>query len=156
MIKNTISLVAVALALVACGDTGGGAASGSAAAKPATSTKPAASTKVADTAKPADSAKPADTAAAAVEVAPEMKEFLDGFKGTSKDVEASLKKHAKAGLDDKDMDMYDLKEPKVIKSDKKDKQVCYDFEAAAGMTTRTYAVCWEGNKIVAVEDKGMK
>ncbi len=95
--------------------------------------------------------KDAPSGAAAVEVSADMKAFIGGM-GSSAKVEAALKKHGVAGLDAKSMEMYDLKDPKVIAK----KGDCYDFEAKAGMTTRTYAVCWAGGKIKTVESKGMK
>jgi hypothetical protein len=154
--RTFILPLAVCLSLVGCGGGGSsGAPSGSAAAKTAPSNKPA------DSAKPAaggDSAKPAESAAApAADVSPEMAAFLKELDGTDDGVKKALKKVAKPGLDDKDMEMYTLKDAKVIKTDKKsDKQTCYDFEAKAGMMVYTYGVCWEGGKIVSVEDKGSK
>ena len=155
--RTFILPLAACLALAGCGGGGSsGAPSGSAAAKAAPSNKPA------DSAKPAaggDSAKPAESAAApAADVSPEMAAFLKELDGTDDGVKKALKKVAKPGLDDKDMEMYTLKDAKVIKTDKKsDKMTCYDFEAAAGMMTYTfYGVCWEGGKIVSVEKQDSK
>jgi hypothetical protein len=158
MLKSGLFVAAVALSLVACGGEGTTAAgSGSAAAKAPTSAKPADSAKPATTGAATGSAAPADSAAAAGDVSPEMQAFLKELDGTDDGVKKALKKVAKPGLDDKDMEMYTLREAKVIKTDKKsDKQTCYDFEAKAGMMVYTYGVCWEGGKIVAVEDKGSK
>ena len=160
MLKSGLFVAAVALSLVACGGEGTSASpSGSAAAKAPTSAKPADSAKPTTTAAgTADgSAAPADSAAAVGDVSPEMTAFLKELDGTDDGVKKALKKVAKPGLDDKDMDMYTLHEAKVIKVDKKsDKQTCYDFEAKAGMMVYTYGVCWEGGKIVSVEDKGSK
>ncbi len=106
-----------------------------------------------------DSAKPAESAAApAADVAPEMAAFLKELDGSDDGVKKALAKVAKPGLDSKDMEMYTLKEAKVIKTDKKsDKMTCYDFEAKAGMMTYTfYGVCWEGGKIVSVEKQDSK
>lgn len=155
MHKTGLWIAAAALSLAACGGEGTTAAgSGSAAKAPAS-------------AKPADSAKPATTTAASTtttasaapagDVSPEMEAFLKELDGSDDGVKKALKKVAKPGLDDKDMEMYTLKEAKVIKTDKKsDKQTCYDFEAKAGMMVYTYGVCWEGGKIVSVEEKGSK
>ncbi|MBC7873667.1 MAG: hypothetical protein H7Y01_06715 [Ferruginibacter sp.] len=85
-------------------------------------------------------------------VSAEMKEFMGMLQGKSDATDAALNKYATEGLDKKDMNMYDLKNPKVIATDKD----CYTLEAASGMTTRTYVICWEGGKIKTVEDKGMK
>jgi hypothetical protein len=93
--------------------------------------------------------------AAAAQVSDEMKAFMADF-GSSSKVSAALKKHGVDGLDNKDMDMYDLKDPKVTKSETRGAQTCYTLDAKAGVTTRTYDVCWEGGKIAAVEDKGMR
>lgn len=92
-----------------------------------------------------------NSGASAIEISAEMKGFVGGM-GTSDKVEASLKKYGAEGLDAKGMEMYDLKDPKVTAKSGD----CFDFEAKAGMTTRTYAVCWKAGKIEKVESKGMK
>jgi hypothetical protein len=100
----------------------------------------------------AQASKPAgDTAVSA-----EMKAFLAGFNGDYKAVKAALKKHGAPGLDDKDMGIMNLESPKVTAAGKQGARQCYTFEATAGITVRTYGVCWEGGKIVTVEDKGMR
>lgn len=93
--------------------------------------------------------------APAVEVSPEMKDFLAGM-GDSAKVKASLAKHGVEGLATQDMEMYDLKDGAVTAHEKRGAQDCYTFEAKSGATMRTYVTCWEGGKITAVEDKGMK
>ena len=98
----------------------------------------------------------AEPAAAKVDVSPEMQAFLAGIKGKSADVEAALKAHGAEGLDTKDMGMYDLQSPKVTATKKDGDKTCYTFDAKAGMTTRTYDVCWTGGKITEVVDKGMR
>lgn len=95
-------------------------------------------------------------AAAKVDVSPEMQAFLADIKGKSTDVEAAIKKHGAEGLDHKDMTMYDLGSPKVTATRKDGDKTCYTFDAKAGMTTRTYDVCWAGGKITEVVDKGMR
>ena len=95
-------------------------------------------------------------AAAKVDVSPEMQAFLADFKGKHTDVEAAIKKHGAEGLDHKDMTMYDLGSPKVTATRKDGDKTCYTFDAKAGMTTRTYDVCWAGGKITEVVDKGMR
>jgi hypothetical protein len=100
---------------------------------------------------PEEKAEPAP-APAPVEASPEMTGFLGKFDGKSASVEAALKELGAEGLDSKDMGMYDLTDPKVVAREGD----CYDFEAGAGMTIRTYRVCWEGGKIKSVEDKGMR
>lgn len=96
------------------------------------------------------------TAAAKTDVSPEMQAFLASIKGKSTDVDAAIKSHGAEGLDHKDMTMYDLSSPKVTASRKDGDKNCYTFDAKAGMTTRTYEVCWTGGKISEVADKGMR
>jgi hypothetical protein len=90
------------------------------------------------------------------DVSPEMQAFLAGIKGKSTDVDAAIKAHGAEGLDHKDMTMYDLASPKVTGTRKDGDKTCYTFDAKAGMTTRTYDVCWTGGKITEVADKGMR
>jgi hypothetical protein len=96
------------------------------------------------------------TEAPKADVSPEMQAFLAGIKGKSTDVEAAIKAHGAEGLDHKDMTMYDLSSPKVTGTKKDGDKTCYTFDAKAGMTTRTYDVCWTGGKITEVADKGMR
>lgn len=93
-----------------------------------------------------------DKAAPAVTVSPQMTAFMSDLKGKSADVEAALATHGVEGLDTKDMEMYDLGSPKVVAAEGD----CSTMEAKAGMTTRTYVLCWKDGKIATVEDKGMK
>ena len=104
-------------------------------------------------AEPEPEAKPE---APAAEAPAEMAAFMGMMKGTSDDVEAALKQHGAEELDTKDMDLYDLKDPKVVATVSKDGRTCTTLEAAAGMTTRTYDLCWKDGKIVEVVDKGMR
>ena len=96
------------------------------------------------------------TEAPKVDISPEMQAFMAGIKGKSTDVEAAIKAHGVEGLDHKDMTMYDLSSPKVTATNKAGDKTCYTFDAKAGMTTRTYDVCWTGGKISEVVDKGMR
>jgi hypothetical protein len=93
---------------------------------------------------------------APVESSPEMQAFMAALKGTEKDVSNALAQYGAEGLDKKDMDMYGLQEPTLISCEKKDGKEWCTMEAKAGMTTRTYTLCWENGKIVAIEDKGMR
>mgnify|MGYP001594886952 CR=1 FL=1 len=93
-----------------------------------------------------------EATAKGITVSAEMQDFLGGLKGKSSDVQASLAKHGIADLATADMDMYDLSEAKVTTST----GACYTIDAKAGMTVRTYDVCWEGGKINKVVDKGMR
>lgn len=90
---------------------------------------------------------------AAVEPSADMKKFLDGFDGTSDKVAAQLKEFGSTDeIKGDDMGMWNLKDPKVTAS----KDGCETFEAASGMTTRTYDVCWAEGKIKSIADKGVK
>lgn len=85
-----------------------------------------------------------------------MVEFLGMLKGKYTDVEAALDKFQAEGLDRVDMDMYDLEEPKVVACSKSETGECCTMEAKAGMTIRTYDICWENDKITSIVDKGMR
>ena len=85
-------------------------------------------------------------------ISTEMTEFMAMLQGKSDATDAALNKFASDSLDKKDMNMYDLENPKVISTDKN----CHTLEAKSGMTTRTYVLCWENGKIKTIEDKGMK
>jgi hypothetical protein len=86
----------------------------------------------------------------------EMTGFLAGFNGDYKAVKAALKTHGAPGLDDKDMGILNLARPRLTASETKGGRQCYTFEAEAGITVRRFGVCWQGGRIVAVEDKGMR
>lgn len=88
----------------------------------------------------------------AVKVSTEMQDFMNNLNGRAASVTVALQSFAKPGLDDKDMDMYDLKDPKVLEATGN----CYLLQCASGMTKRKYNICWEGGKISSVEDKGME
>ena len=89
----------------------------------------------------------------AVELSPEMTEFVDMIKGTSDNVTAALEKFgATQEVKDDDMGMYDLKDP-VVTAKNGD---CYSVEFSAGITTRMYDICWADGKISSIADKGMK
>ncbi len=88
-------------------------------------------------------------------VIPEMKAFMAEFDGTYQAVESALKKYA-PGVDDQDMDLYDLKNPKIVSTEEQGDQVCYTLEAKAGITIRTYILCWKDGKILSIADKGMR
>ena len=90
--------------------------------------------------------------ASGVKCSPEMDAFMKMLDGHSATVKTALAQYGAPGLDNKDMDMYDLKDAKCTACDKD----CCTMEAASGMTTRTYVLCWEGGKIKSVEDKGVK
>lgn len=91
-----------------------------------------------------------------VEVIPEMKEFLASSFGSSDKVTEGLKKYGAEGLDTKDMGIYDLEKPSIVKSRKSGSMSCYKVDAKAGLTTRSYDLCWEGSKIKQISDLGMR
>jgi hypothetical protein len=87
-----------------------------------------------------------------VEKSKEMDGFCSAMNNTSDGTAAALKKYGAAGLETHDMEMYGLSEPNVTAAT----GPCYTVEFKAGVTTRTYDVCWEGGKINKIVDKGMK
>ncbi|MEK7226489.1 MAG: hypothetical protein AAB221_12530 [Bacteroidota bacterium] len=87
-----------------------------------------------------------------VKVSTEMQDFMNNLNGRSASVTVALQQFGVAGLDDKDMDMYDLASPKVLEANGN----CYLLQCKSGMTKRKYNLCWEGGKITSVEDKGME
>ncbi len=91
-----------------------------------------------------------------VECGNAMNEFMGMLKGKHTDVEAALNQFQAEGLDRVDMDLYDLEEPKVVACSKSETGECCTIEAKAGMTIRTYDICWENDKIIAIVDKGMR
>lgn len=88
----------------------------------------------------------------AVKVSTEMQDFMNNLNGRSASVTVALDQFGTPGLDKKDMDMYDLAGPKVLEANGN----CYLLECKSGMTKRKYNLCWEGGKIISVEDKGME
>lgn len=85
-----------------------------------------------------------------------MQDFMSMIKGSYTDVKAALDKFGAEGLARADMDIYDLKEPKVVSCQKTDTGECCTMEAGAGITIRTYDICWTDGKITSVVDKGMR
>jgi len=87
---------------------------------------------------------------------PEMEDFMKNSFGSFKKVAEGLQKYSAAGIDKKDMDIYDLKDPKIMTTEKKGNVICYTIDAKAGMTVRTYTLCWDQGKIISIDFKGMK
>ena len=85
-------------------------------------------------------------------VSTSMQNFMDNLDGKSASVATALQLFGKEGLDTKDMDIYDLSDPRVIETNGN----CYLLECKSGMTKRKYNLCWEGGKISSIEDKGME
>ena len=87
-----------------------------------------------------------------VKVAPEMTTFMSKLDGTSASVEAAIKEFGSDSLNNADITMYNLKEPKVTAANGN----CFTMDAGSGATIRTYDICWENGKIKTVTDKGMR
>jgi hypothetical protein len=90
-----------------------------------------------------------------VELTAEMNDFLAQF-GTGVAIGKALKKHGAKGLDTKDMELYDIQKPVVTKARKDGSLTCYAIQGKAGLTTRSYDVCWEGKQIRRIDDRGMR
>jgi hypothetical protein len=82
----------------------------------------------------------------------EMNAFMGKLNGSSDNVANALKEFGKDSLATNDMEMFNLEQPKVIETNGN----CYLLRAKSGMTFRRYNLCWEGGKIVSVEDRGME
>jgi hypothetical protein len=113
--------------------------------------KDAGDAKDAQNAKDAKDAKDAPN----IDLMTEMREFMGSF-GTSAKITEALKRHGAPDLDTKDMGRHDLTSPRVLKAELHGAKLCYTLEAKAGETARTYLVCWDGGKIVAIDAIGMK
>jgi len=87
-----------------------------------------------------------------VETSPEMQEFMDMIKGSHENVSTALAKFAVENLQNHDITMYDLKNATAVAKEGN----CYTMEAEAGVTTRVYKICWNGNKITSIEFVEMK
>ena len=96
-----------------------------------------------------------DKGGGGIKASKEMTDFMKEF-GSSDKIDKALKTFGKKDLATGDMEMYDMKEPKVTAEVKTGAKVCYSLEAKAGMTVRFYDICWEGGKIVEIKSKGMK
>lgn len=101
---------------------------------------------------PATASAPAGKA---VDLTPEMKDFIGGFGSRAKVAEA-LSKHGAADLDAKGMGGHDLTDPAVLKAELHGAKLCYTLEAKAGDAKRSYLVCWDRDKIVSIDDLGAK
>lgn len=87
-----------------------------------------------------------------VRVSSEMQDFMNNLNGRSASVTVALQQFGVEGLDDKDMDLYDLAAPQVLEAIGD----CYLLQCKSGITKRMYNLCWEGGKIKTIEDKGME
>ncbi|MFN3199428.1 MAG: hypothetical protein ACE366_13575 [Bradymonadia bacterium] len=84
---------------------------------------------------------------------PGMASFLaEGF-GDANKVSAALKRFAPEGLDLADMDVFELRDPQITAQ----ADVCFTVEATAGITLRTYVLCWASDaQLASVKFKGMR
>ena len=88
-----------------------------------------------------------------MEVSTEMNDFNTMIKGSHEDVSAAVEKYAaNESLNDNDIVYFGLSNPVVtgVTDD------CYLVDYEAGITTRSYEICWKEGKIVSIEEKGMK
>lgn len=90
-----------------------------------------------------------------VELTAEMNDFLAQF-GTGVSIGKALKKYGAKGLDTKDMELYDIQKPQVTKAKKDGALTCYTLSGKAGLTTRSYDVCWEGKQIRRIDELGVQ
>jgi hypothetical protein len=82
-----------------------------------------------------------------------MSEFLGMFNGTASQVAIALEKYgSNESVIKNDMALYDLKEPKIMKQ----KGECYLVEFNLDIAVKIYEICWENNKIVKINDIGLK
>jgi hypothetical protein len=99
--------------------------------------------------------KDAPAAGKQVDLLPEMKAFVGRFGSRAKLADA-LREYGAPDLDTKDMASLDLTEPKVLKAELHGVKLCYTLEAKAGDAGRGYLVCWDKEKIVAIESLGAR
>ncbi len=79
-----------------------------------------------------------------------MADFNSIIKGSHEDVSKAVEKYAAdEKLFDNDIVYFGLSNPKVSKVEGD----CYTVKFEAGITYRTYEICWEQNKIVSIEER---
>lgn len=86
------------------------------------------------------------------DVSAPMQGFMDKLDGQAAHTGDALKQYSKEGVATADMEMYDLKNPEIMSSNGN----CYLLRCKSGLTLRSYNICWEGDKIASIEDKGME
>ena len=91
-----------------------------------------------------------------LECSPSMMDFMAMLKGSYVDVVAALDQFGVEGLNRADMDLYDLKDARIVACNKMEEGECCTMEASSGMTIRTYDICWTDGRITSVIDKGMR
>jgi hypothetical protein len=77
-------------------------------------------------------------AAGAEAVLPEMKDFMSTMKGEYEPIDAAREKYTAEGVDTSEMATVMAREPQIIKTEKKDDQVCYTVKLKAGIATHTW------------------
>ncbi len=88
-----------------------------------------------------------------IEISPEMSSFNAMMKGSHEDVVNAVEKYASdEKLNDNDIVYFGLSNPEV----KERIQDCYIVDYEAGVTIRTYEICWKEGKIVSISEKGLK
>ena len=104
-----------------------------------------------------DVARGAESDAGSPAPEPAMDAAVAMLQGSYRDVLAALERHGAETLDAAGMDGYDLASPRVVATERRGARTCFALEARAGLvTTRTYEVCWVGDRIVKITDKGMR
>ncbi len=90
---------------------------------------------------------------ASVEVSTEMNDFNSMINGSHEDVSKAVEKYAASEtLNDNDIVYFGLSNPVVTEAT----QDCYLVDYEAGITIRSYEICWDEGKIVSIVEKGMK
>jgi len=106
------------------------------------------------TAAPTIAPVPSASAEPVIEASAEMKGFMAMLDGNAKDTGAALKKYGAKGLKTADLEMYNLKDPKVTKAEKLGVMQCYTMVSSAGITKHSSRLCWDSSgKLAQVSDK---
>jgi hypothetical protein len=92
----------------------------------------------------------------AVDLIPEMKDFLSQMDGDPDHVEAARDKYAADGADMSDLPLTPLKDPQVEGSEVRDGKSCYKVNFKSGQVILTLGICWKDQKIVEVKQLDMK
>lgn len=105
--------------------------------------------------------KPTETPAAAPAAANpgKMNDFmvlLDGTDGSAKKAAdayfSDSLKNSQAESNSLTFTNYNMKDAKVVSVEGQ----CCTMEAKAGVTTRSFKLCWQGDKVTGIEDLGIK
>jgi hypothetical protein len=82
-----------------------------------------------------------------------MTSFLKLFNGTASQVAVALEKYgATTEIVKNDMSLYDLNSPKILKQNGD----CYLVEFDIAIAAKIYEICWESDKIIKINDIGLK